>query len=68
MWYTSVCDIEDLESHQINAGAWRNDPSLTDLAPSSDRNPSQIAKERCLLITNYSMPDQGKVPWQEHMI
>lgn len=68
MWYTSVCDVEDLENHQLNAGVWRNDPSFTDLAPSSDRNPSQIAKEQRFHLTNFFMSDQGKVPWQEHMI
>ena len=48
MWYTSVCDVEDPQTHQLNPGAWRNDPALINLAPSHERNPSQLAKKQRL--------------------
>jgi len=67
-WYTSVCGIEELQSHSCNPGAWINDPPLADLASSSDRSPLTKAKVQRFHLIQYFISDEGMLPWQGHMI
>jgi hypothetical protein len=65
--YTSALDIEDIDQLQFTSGAWRNDPQLSGLAPTSGRNPPQGAKKQREALTNYFVSEYGAVPWQEYM-
>ena len=66
--YLSPQDIENTDQYTITAGTWRNDPMLTGLASSSDRNPAQIAKQQRKELTDYFMANFGSVPWQDYMV
>ena len=66
--YTSACDVEDIQNHLINSGAWRRDPQLLAMSPCLDRNPVRSAKEQRQDLTTYFSSDSGSVPWQEQMI
>ena len=66
--YLSVRDVEDTDQYSITAGIWRNDPALTGLSTSLNRNPAQIAKQQRKELTDYFMSDYGSVPCQEYMV
>lgn len=66
--YLSAQDVENTDQHSIATGTWRNDPPLTGLSTSSDRNPAQIAKQQRKELTDYFMSNFGSVPWQDNMI
>lgn len=66
--YLSAQDIENTDQYTITAGTWRNDPMLTGLSTSSDRNPAQIAKQQRKELTDYFMSNFGSVPWQDYMV
>ena len=66
--YLSVQDVENTDQHIIATGTRRNDPPLTGLSTSSDRNPAHIAKQQRKELTDYFMSNLGSVPWQDYMI
>lgn len=66
--YLSVQDVENTDQHIITTGTWRNDPPLTGLSTSSDRNPAHIAKQQRKELTDYFISNLGSVPWQDYMI
>lgn len=64
--YISALDKEDSQ-HTVTAGMWRSDPALTNLAATSERNPTKKAKEQRIRLTEYFMSEEGSVSWQEYM-
>lgn len=66
--YLSAQDVENTDQHSIATGTWRNDPPLTGLSTSSDKNPAQIARQQRKELTDYFMSNFGSVPWQDNMI
>ena len=66
-YISAANDFEDTE-HVIVSGSWRNDPALSGLPSTSDRNPAETAKGQRNDIAEYFSSDHGSVPWQEYMI
>ena len=66
--YLCVQYVENKDQHIITTGTWRNDPPLTGVSTSSDRNPAHIAKQQRKELTDYFISNLGSVPWQDYMI
>ena len=47
--YTSVSDLEE-EDHILSTGIWRNDPSLTGMAPTMEKNPTKKCQNTKRLV------------------
>ena len=62
-----MSDLEE-EDHILSTGIWRNDPSLTGMAPTMEKNPTKNAKTQRDLLAAYFSSETGAVPWQDGII
>lgn len=68
--YLTTCSVDrdDINTHSLIEGMWRNDVSaLNSITQQGSNNSSLSARDKRTQYTNYFV-NEGKVPWQNNMI